>query len=49
VGGLQLNDVTAGTSGNSNANFGGMKNASMGSFGISNMTVSNLKIGVSGM
>jgi hypothetical protein len=49
VGGLQLNDVTMGTSGNSNANFGAMKNAPLGSFGISNMTVSNLKIGVSGL
>jgi hypothetical protein len=49
VGSLQLNNVTAGTSGNANANFGGMSNASMGSFGISNMTVSNLRIGVSGL
>jgi hypothetical protein len=49
VGGLQLNNVTAGTSGNANANFGGMNNAPMGSFGISNMTVANLKIGVSGL
>lgn len=49
VGGLQLNNVTAGTSGTSDATFGGMKNASMGSLGVANMTVSNLKIGVSGM
>ena len=49
VGGLQLNNITAGTSGTSDTTFGGMKNASMGSLGVTNMVVSNLKIGVSGM
>ncbi len=49
VGTLQFNNIIAGTSGNSDATFGGSKNASLGSFGLTNMTVSNLKIGVSGM
>lgn len=49
VGGIQLTNVTAGQSGLSNANFGGMQNAPMGSFGITNMNVTNLKVGVSGM
>jgi hypothetical protein len=49
IGGLQLNNITTGLSGNSDTTFGGMQNAPMGSFGITNMTVSNLKIGVSGM
>lgn len=49
VGGIQFNNIIAGTAGNSDATFGGSKNAPIGSFGITNMTVSNLKIGVSGM
>ncbi len=66
VGGVQLNNVTAGTNGgaasativvpgsNLFANgtttaANGMLNAPMGSFGVTNMTVTNLKIGVSGM
>lgn len=48
--GIQLNNVTAGTLGNTDANFAGsMANAPIGSFGVTNMAVSNLKIGVSGM
>jgi len=49
VGGLQFNNIIAGTAGSSDATFGGSKNASIGSFGLTNLTVSNLKIGVSGM
>lgn len=49
IGTLQFNNMIAGTSGNSDATFGGSKNASLGSFGLTNLTVSNLKIGVSGM
>ncbi|MDE2421851.1 MAG: hypothetical protein KGO49_11815 [Gammaproteobacteria bacterium] len=46
---MVVNSVTVGTSGVSDGTFGGSKNASMGSFGLTNVSVSNLKIGVSGM
>jgi hypothetical protein len=49
VGSIALSNVTAGTVGNSDATFGTMKNASMGSLGVTNMVVTGLKVGVSGM
>ena len=57
VGSLQLNNVIAGTSGAVSATVvtpgstftNGMANASLGSFGITNLAVTNLRIGVSGM
>lgn len=50
VGGIQFNNVTAGTVGATSINIApSMANAPLGSFGVTNMTVTNLKIGVSGM
>ncbi len=47
--GVAFNNVTAGTPGNANSGFGGMRNAPIGSFGASNIAISNLKIGISGL
>lgn len=50
VGSLQLNGITAGTVGAISTNIApNMMNASMGSFGVTGLTATNLKIGVSGM
>lgn len=57
VGSLQLNNVTAGTSGAISATVvtpgstftNGMANASLGSFGVTGLTATNVRIGVSGM
>lgn len=50
VGGIQLNNVTAGTVGATSINIApNMANASLGSFGITGLTATNLRIGVSGM
>jgi len=50
---IELNNVTAGDTSITSSSTGpiapSMKNAPMGSFGITNMTVTNLKIGVSGI
>jgi hypothetical protein len=46
--GIALNNVTAGMLNTTSSNFAGMINAPIGSFGASNVSVSNLKIATSG-